>query len=346
MNSTGIKSRRQIREEAASTAQLARGPPKLNGSNWAPNIEELPRDPHDDLLALGAVGEMALEHAQLLGRADELVNVEDEPVNVEDEPARPVSAVVAEVTRPLAAPARRRIASYAGKREALSPSEPLRRPAHVSLGAWKLLPKITEHGHSAYMHELPVYDELLKRHMHGGWYPRAQLRPLGWKLGEKTFLDVSRRDSEWVPAPEKEPPATEIFLPVGVKRQYEYLSKCIAHYTGKWYKKQEKHGGISKRYVLRPNAKIELDLWYHTAKAAEEALCAKLKAARQAAVAKKAEQKAEASRKAVEAQEKREAAEKRAIELRAQVPAKRQATMQAPQPTMPAPQEESCYSEV
>ena len=314
-------------------AQLARGPPKLNGSNWAPNIEELTRDPHDDLLALGEVGKMALEHAQLHGRADELVNVEDEPVNVEDEPARPVSAVVAEVTRPLAAPARRRIASYAGKREALSPSEPLRRPAHVSLGVWKLLPQITEHGHSAYMHELPVYDELLKRHMHGGWYPRAQLRPLGWKLGEKTFLDVSRRDSEWVPAPDKEPPATEIFLPVGVKRQYEYLSKCIAHYTGKWYKKQEKHGGISKRYVLRANAKIELDLWYHTAKAAEEALCAKLKAARQAAVAKKAEQKAEASRKAVKAQEKREVAEKRAIELRALIPAKRQ-------------QLESVYSEV
>lgn len=329
----GVKSRRQIREEAASTAQLARGPPKLNGSNWAPNVEEPQRDPHDDLLALGEVGKMALEHAQLHGRADELVNVDDEPVNVEDEPARPVSAVVAEVTRPLAAPARRRIASYAGKREALSPSEPLRRPAHVSLGAWKLLPKITEHGHTAYMHELPVYDELLKRHMHGGWYPRAQLRPLGWKLGEKTFLDVSRRDSEWVRAPEKEPPATEIFLPVGVKRQYEYLSKCIAHYTGKWYKKQEKHGGISKRYVLRPNAKIELDLWYHTAKAAEEALCAKLKAARQAVVAKKAEKKAEASRKAVEAQEKREAAEKRAIELRALVPAKRQ-------------QLESVYSEV
>lgn len=332
-----VKSRRQIREEAASAALLARGPPKVNGSNWAPNVQEPPRDAEADVVAaLGPYGEMALEDARKQGREDELLNFEP------DEPVRPVSAVVAEVIKPPATPARRPISSYAGKREPLSPTEPLRRPAHVSKETWELLPMITEHGHSAYMHELPVYDEITKRHLHGGWYPRAQLRPLGWKLGEKTFLDVSRRDSEWVRAPEKEPPAVEIFLPVGVKRQYEYLSKCIDHYTGKWFKKREKYG-ISKRYVLRKNAKIELDLWFHNQKAAEEALCAKLKAARQAAVAKKAEQKAAASRKAVEAQEKRAAAEKRAMELQALVAAKRQAPMQAPQQ---APMQESCYSEV
>ena len=331
MNAT--KSRRQLREEAASAALLARGPPKLNSSNWAPNAEDPPRDAEADVMAaLGPYGEMVLEDARKQGVEDELLNVEP------DVPIRSVSAVVAEVIKPLATPARRPISSYAGKREPLSPTEPLRRPAHVSKETWELLPKITEHGHTAYMHELPVFDELTKRHLHGGWYPRAQLRPLGWKLGEKTFLDVSRRDSQWLRAPEKEPPATEIFLPVGVQKQFEYLSKCIDHYTAKWYKKREQHG-ISKRYVLRKNARIELNLWFHNQKAAEEALCAKLKAVRQAAVAKKAEQKAAASRKAVEAQEKRAAAEKRAIELQALIAAKRQATMQAPQA-------QSCFSEV